>query len=148
MATRSAIGFVEYDGSVTGIYCHWDGYLEGVGQTLLKHYNDTYKVLDLIDLGDISSLREEIGEKHPFSPHGHGVDGMSCDKYDELYGHMTTFYSRDRGDNSPAQDFVSVQEFRNNYGDCEYFYLYDGKNWSYARRSSREFQPLVLELEA
>jgi len=145
MATRSAIGFVEYDGSVTGIYCHWDGYLEGVGQTLLKHYNDTYKVLDLIDLGDISSLGEEIGEKHPFSCFG---SDLSDAQYDKLYGKMTTAYSRDRGEDCPAKDFVSVQAFRNNYGDCEYFYLYDGKNWSYAERDGREFQPLLLELEA
>jgi len=28
MATRSNIGIVNEDGSVTGIYCHWDGYPE------------------------------------------------------------------------------------------------------------------------
>ncbi len=35
MATRSNIGIVNDNGSVTGIYCHWDGYPEhkrkGVG---------------------------------------------------------------------------------------------------------------------
>lgn len=25
MATRSNIGIVNQDGSITGIYCHWDG---------------------------------------------------------------------------------------------------------------------------
>ena len=26
MATRSAIGYINIDGTVTGTYCHWDGY--------------------------------------------------------------------------------------------------------------------------
>ena len=148
MATRSAIGFVEYDGSITAVYCHWDGYLEGVGVTLVKHYSDTYKLLDLLEQGDISSLREEIGEKHPFSPHGHGVDGMSCEKYDELYGKMTTFYSRDRGENCPAVDFPEAKAFRSHYSDCDYFYLYDGKEWTYAERNRPYFNPVPILIEA
>jgi hypothetical protein len=145
MATRSAIGFVEYDGSVTGIYCHWDGYLEGVGATLVSYYNDLYKVLDLLDQGDISSLRPEIGEQHPFSPHG--VD-MPSAKYEELYGNMTTFYSRDRGENCPAQDFDNAVEFVQNYSDCDYFYLFDGHEWQYAKRGDNVFNPVPIMLDA
>ena len=145
MATRSAIGFLEYDGSVTAVYCHWDGYLEGVGQMLLKHYNDTYKLLDLLEHGDISSLRPEIGEKHPFSRFD---DGMDHDEHEALYGHMTTFYGRDRGENCPAKDFEDAKEFRSHYSDCEFFYLYDGYDWSYADRKMPYFKTLVFELEA
>ena len=144
MATRSAIGFVEYDGTITGVYCHWDGYLEGVGATLLKHYNDTYKVLDLLELGDISSLGEEIGDKHPFSYHGTDLSG---EQYDQLYGRMTTAYSRDRGENCPAKDFHNAKAFRSHYGDCDYFYLYDGKEWSYSRRTG-DFVSLPMLVEA
>jgi len=145
MATRSAIGFLEHDGSVHAIYCHWDGYLEGVGDTLLKHYNDTYKVLDLLELGDISSLREEIGEKHPFSR----LDSNYSDaQYDELFGKMTTAYGRDRGENCPAKDFPDAKAFRSHYGDCEFFYLYDGKEWTYAERGRPYFKPLPILMEA
>lgn len=136
MATRSAIGFVEYDGSVTGIYCHWDGYLEGVGATLVKHYNDTYKVLDLIDLGDISSLGEEIGEKHDF------------DKGSTKTANWCKSYTRDRGENCPAKDFPDAKAFRSHYSDCDYFYLYDGKDWTYAERNRPYFKPVPSLIEA
>ena len=145
MATRSAIGFVEYDGSITAIYCHWDGYLEGVGNTLLKHYNDTYKVLDLLELGDISSLGEELGVKHPFSCH---MTNLSPQAYDDAYGKMTTAYGRDRGENCPAKDFADATTFRSHYGDCEFFYLYDGNEWTYAERGRPYFKPVPILMEA
>ena len=148
MATRSAIGFVEYDGTITAVYCHWDGYLEHNGKILVEHYNDTYKLLDLLEQGDISSLRQEIGEKHPFSPHGHGVDGMPSAKYEELYGKMTTFYGRDRGEDSPAKDFADAKAFRSHYSDCDFFYLYDGKEWTYAERGRPYFKPVPILIEA
>lgn len=145
MATRSAIGFVEYDGSITAIYCHWDGYLEGVGDTLLKHYNDTYKLLDLLELGDISSLGEELGKKHPFSCH---MTNLSPQAYEDAYGKMTTAYGRDRGEKCPAKDFVSAREFRSHYKDCDYFYLFDGNEWTFAKRGMPYFKSLPMMVEA
>jgi hypothetical protein len=56
MATRSRIAIENQDGSVTSIYCHWDGYPSGVGKTLEKWYTTQAKVEALIELGDISSL--------------------------------------------------------------------------------------------
>jgi len=145
MATRSAIGFVEYDGSVHAIYCHWDGYLEVVGQMLVTHYNDTYKVLDLLELGDISSLGEEIGVKHPFSCH---MTNLTPQAYDELYGKMTTAYGRDRGEIYLAKDFPDAKAFRSHYSDCQFFYLYDGKEWTYAERNRPYFKPVPILIEA
>jgi len=145
MATRSAIGFVEHDGSVHAIYCHWDGYLEGVGDTLLKHYNDTYKVLDLLELGDISSLREELGVKHPFSCH---MTNLSPQAYEDAYGKMTTAYGRDRGENCPAKDFPDAKAFRSHYSDCDFFYLYDGNEWTYAERGRPYFKALPMLVSA
>lgn len=145
MATRSVIGFVEYDGTITAISCHWDGYLEGVGDTLLKHYNDTYKVLDLLELGDISSLGEELGVKHPFSCH---MSNLSPQAYEDAYGKMTTAYVRDRGEDCPAKDFADAKAFRSHYSDCDFFYLYDGKEWTYAERGRPYFKPLPILMEA
>ena len=39
------------------IYCHCDGYPEGVGKLLLEHFNSYEKALNLTTVGDISSLR-------------------------------------------------------------------------------------------
>lgn len=38
------------------IYHHWDGYPEGVGGTLIKHYNTYEKALNLILGGDCSTI--------------------------------------------------------------------------------------------
>ena len=57
MATRSRIAIENQDGTVTSIYCHFDGYLDGVGKKLFNHY-DREKTEKLIELGDISVLGE------------------------------------------------------------------------------------------
>lgn len=62
MATRCRIAKVQDDGTIKSIYCHWDGYPEGVGKTLLEHYTDPDIIDKLIEIGDISSLRDTIEE--------------------------------------------------------------------------------------
>ena len=54
------------DGSVKSIYCHFDGYPSHNGRILNESFKDHDKVKSLIDLGDISFLREEI---EPTGPH-------------------------------------------------------------------------------
>ena len=62
MGTRSTIAIEFADNSVSQVYCHWDGYLEHNGQMLKECYMDPFKVRELIDLGDFSSLRETVEE--------------------------------------------------------------------------------------
>ena len=57
MGTRSRIGIELADHSVVSAYCHWDGYPEGNGRILVKHYQDREAVKALIDGGSMSSLR-------------------------------------------------------------------------------------------
>ena len=38
MSTRCRIGIENKNGTITSIYCHHDGYLEGVGEILVNHY--------------------------------------------------------------------------------------------------------------
>ena len=59
MATRSRIAIENQDGTVTSIYCHFDGYLAGAGKKLFEHY-DREKLEELIALGDISQLGTSI----------------------------------------------------------------------------------------
>lgn len=56
MATRSTIGIRHEDGSVTKIYCHWDGYIEHNGGILQKYYNTAEKIEPLLALGNLSVL--------------------------------------------------------------------------------------------
>ena len=43
-----------------GIYCHHDGYRTGVGEELIRKFDTYEKVLNLILLGDISELLDNI----------------------------------------------------------------------------------------
>mgnify|MGYP001547886428 CR=1 FL=1 len=56
MSTRSRIGIQNENGSVTSIYCHYDGYPEGVGKELVENYNSPDKINNLLSKGDMSSI--------------------------------------------------------------------------------------------
>jgi hypothetical protein len=60
MATRSLIAVKNIDDTYQAVYCHWDGYPSGVGDTLLNYYTDTQKVQTLIENGDMSNLASTI----------------------------------------------------------------------------------------
>lgn len=40
------------------VYHHWDGYLEGLGEHLVKYYNDLDKALNLVSGGDMSTCMD------------------------------------------------------------------------------------------
>ena len=62
MATRSNIMITSDWKNFAAAYCHWDGGLWGVGFVLNEHYNDTDTILDLVALGDMSSLLKTVEE--------------------------------------------------------------------------------------
>jgi hypothetical protein len=58
MATRSTIALEFADGTVQQVYCHFDGYLSGVGAQLVSDYSNPFALRDLIDEGDMSCIGE------------------------------------------------------------------------------------------
>ena len=65
MATRSRIAVELSDGTVKSVYCHWDGYPDGVGQDLLNRgFYSTNQVEDFIDEGSRSTVDESYHEKY------------------------------------------------------------------------------------
>jgi len=143
MSTRSAIG-IRYGTIIKAVYCHWDGYVEHNGAILQEHYNSV-KTNKLLSLGDLSSLRPEIGEAHPFSKFDTEQDDDMFN-YEALYGNMCTFYGRDRGEsNTEFTTHNSIEEFREEYRSrcCEYFYLLEGDRWTYSHYSSDEIKDLA-----
>lgn len=139
MATRSAIGVMHGD-VCKAVYCHWDGYIDHNGRILQENYDST-KANFLVALGDISSLRPEIGEQHPFSKF-ECKDG----EYDEAkYENWTTFYGRDRGEeNTGWKTFHSFKEFIDFYdgSGCEYYYLMKDGVW-YVSQYGRPLEVLA-----
>jgi len=127
MGTRSRIAVMHGD-NCKSVYCHWDGYLEYNGSILQKHY-DSAKANNLVALGDLSSLKPEIGEKHAFS---RLETPMDDEAYDKLYGNMTTFYGRDRGEtNVEFQTDTDFEAFidRVQGNGCEWYYIMRDGVW-------------------
>ena len=131
MSTRSNIGIINADGSVTSIYVHFDGCPSHNGRILLNHWNTEDKVRDLLKLGDLSILGEVIGEKHNFD--AHDFDSKWC-----------RAYGRDRGEKgTKARKYVTVN------GACEaldndytYLFIVAENRWSF-RKGNGPFQPLT-----
>lgn len=122
MGTRSTIALEFADGRVGSVYCHWDGYLSNNGKILINHYSNPFKMQQMIDLGNISSLKSEIGEKHQFD--GPTFMSEGYDEYQAKYGHMTKFYGRDRDeDGNDAQYFENFEDYVQNNDGQEYDYI-------------------------
>ena len=133
MATRGNIGILNSDGSITGIYVHFDAYPAYVGKTLLNCYTDTDIVNKLIDLGDLSSLGEDLyATGHTWKSPIEGV----C-----------VAYGRDRGEKGvESQRFISEIEYKMNGKGVDYQYLYKNDKWYY--RNVNKTQSDFVELTA
>jgi hypothetical protein len=153
MGTRSTIALEFADGTVEQVYCHWDGYLEHNGKILFEHYSDPFKLRDLIDQGDISSLGREIGKKHPFSPAYNETDAAKKAAVQAAYdaaseAGYTTFYTRDRGEEGcESKKFVDFQDYlaHHQYEEYEYILRRDG-NW-YVKCHDAPYVQLTVAFE-
>ena len=87
MGTRSTIALEFADGSVSQVYCHWDGYLDHNGAILQESYLDPFKVQKLLDLGDFSSLRETVEETREgaYSERGEDCEARRYKDSDEYF---------------------------------------------------------------
>ena len=128
MGTRSRIGVMHGD-KVKSVYCHWDGYLEHNGAILLEHY-DSVKANQLVALGDLSSLRSKIGEKHAFSQFD--LPAQEVEAYKELTRDWCNFYGRDRGEQDVSWEVAhTFEEFLEQVDACggEYYYVMQEGVW-------------------
>ena len=109
MATRSFIGIVNPDQTVTAIYCHYDGYPTGVGATLKTHWATSASVEALVALGDLSEL------------------GLCIE--------TTTAYHRDRGEELNIRQFESTAALLEaaRAAGVEYVYTWSDGQWQTTR---------------
>ena len=127
MGTHSRIGVMHGD-KVKSVYCHWDGYLEHNGQVLEQYY-DSAKANNLVALGDMSTLRPQIGEKHAFSQFD--LPPEEVEAYKELTQDWCTFYGRDRGELSTWKVANTFEEFLEQADGCgaEFYYIMKDGVW-------------------
>ena len=143
MGTRSRIGVMHGD-KVKSIYCHYDGYLEHNGQVLAQYY-DSAKANNLVALGDMSTLRPQIGEKHAFSQFD--LPPEEVEAYKELTRDWCTFYGRDRGEVSMWKVANTFEEFLEQADLCgaEYYYIMKDGVW-YVGTTYENTHPLSKRL--
>lgn len=121
MSTRSHIGKQLENGSIKYIYCHFDGYPEHNGEILKEHYKTEAKIDALLELGDLSVLGEEIGEKQDFN--------------NRQSNNMCLAYGRDRGETDIE---ARITEDESEFMDQEYSYLWNGAEWKCFNGSGEE----------
>lgn len=132
MGTRSNINVKVGDVYHT-VYTHWDGYPEGVGETLLTNYNSQELAEQLVSHGDISSVGIYCDK-----PEGHTFDNPVAD--------YTIYYGRDRGENGTEmqiRDNIRYEE--------EYSYVWNGNEWLmsgtvYIEESENEYEQTPLSI--
>jgi len=113
MSTRSMVAF-DNTSEVLAMRVHFDGYLTGVGHTLLHYYTTIDKVEDLIECGYISSLETEI----QYIPNNPSERPVVHNNVEEL-----------------------IAEFKDS--DAEYLYLFNGYGWEYMTRDMARLLLLV-----
>ena len=135
MSTRSLIAQQAEDGSIRSIYCHFDGYPDHHAPILIEHYTTPELVTALIDLGDLSSLAEKIGEYHDF------------DERPRTHDDWCMAYGRDRGeDGTEANSYASEADWRVTFKEswAQYFYLYCDQSWLIWQRDIGQWVALVV----
>jgi len=128
MGTRSRIA-VMHGEVCKSIYCHWDGYLEHNGAILQEHY-DSAKANELVSLGDMSSLRSDIGTPHSFSQFE--LEEIDREDFVRATENMCTFYGRDRGETDT--EYKVAHTFAEFLDQCdkscaEYYYVMKNDTW-------------------
>jgi len=134
MGTRCFIGIEMESFAIVGIYNHYDGYLSGVGATLLQHYDVETKVWKLIGCGDRSSLGD-IPER-----------GLKLTKLadDDADTYSNGPYNLE--DAVPRFE-ISVEAIFAHQSDFEYAYVYSHKlgKWQYATYNDSRLKDLTFD---
>lgn len=138
MATRSSIAIVDTrtkEGKGRVIYCHWDGYLQNNGAILLESYTTPEKINALMDLGDISSLGQDVETTEPHS-------------FDKPHTGVVIAYGRDRGEEGcEAHTFIGKNPASKYSQEFNYLFVIDENKW-YVRNSyfSNKYIELTTEM--
>lgn len=121
MNTKAAIGILYETGEILGIICHYDGYVQGVGKTLLTHYNSIDSIKALLELGTLTNLKET-------------VEATQAVVNNRAHRHVKSMMFRSRDD------------FERYYAIADYFYLFESNHWVYKHGFKENTSYELLEL--
>jgi len=142
MSTRSYIAKKQPDDTFKAIYCHFDGYPEGVGQVLVDSFTDESKVDRLLELGSLSYLRYDIETQNHFQTFPIREEEVELKD-------VTMAYHRDRGDELIINEFSNLEELLEFFSDSwgEYLYVYDTLEWVMKNDNDDFFMTVKERLE-
>jgi hypothetical protein len=86
MSTRSTIALEFADGSVSQVYCHFDGYLDGVGDDLVRGYSDPFELQKIIDQGNMSCIGA------PYTDRGESYEDNAPSRYQNVIEYFDECY--------------------------------------------------------
>ena len=159
MSTRSRIGLALAPDHIISVYCHHDGYIQGVGRDLKKYYKTKEQVQELIDGGGMSDLHTnhtwgsmplkrkiikadgEIVWEYMRNPNG----TYMYDIEKEVPGPL---YYTERGEEVEVK-WCNFEDFLTDNADEEWVYLFDpGHGWScwklgYGKKGDPYYEPLT-----
>ena len=117
MATCSNIAYKTPEGKIRSVYCHWDGYPAHNGEMLVRNYQQARKIAQLVELGSLSSLDEDV---FPTPNSGHSFDSPEEG--------VCVFYGRDRGEEGQeTREYADIPSWIDDME--EYAYLWNGQEW-------------------
>jgi hypothetical protein len=120
MATRSTIAVKHEDGTVSQIYCHWDGYLSHNGKLLVEHYNSLLAAEFLVSKGALVVLAPRVTPNPELGIH----------TFDVAQNGVCVYYGRDRGEkDTEPHRYSSVSEYLDKFQGEDYNYYFNGESW-------------------
>lgn len=116
---------VPKDAKFMCIYHHWDGYVTGVGRTLIEHYKDYETILNLLAMGDMSTINETItsyqGWRNEDTPPQFFGDKKKVSRWSTTKEKWVTRTEKMTDKNGNLDSKKAICE--------EYAYLFDGEKW-------------------
>ena len=135
MSTRSRIAVMQTDGSVKSVYCHSDGYTSHLGDMLFNHHNTEEKANELVSLGDLSCLYEnlkplaEAPASHFWGKGTPPTVKAEEHSFDNPQKGVTIAYHRDRKKDFNQQVCSSLEEYNEKGSFESYNYLWKEGKW-------------------
>ena len=129
MSTNSSIAWQRPDGKYEAIYCHWDGYINGVGKCLFENYSES-NLPALMALGDLSVLGTEPIDYPTGWDLSVGVPDNRCLSYAA------------RGEDVPSEVYDSKASYAR-HSRQEFNYLFKDGMWHVWRHSVSHAVPLA-----
>lgn len=133
MSTHSHIFYKNECGKYVGVYCHYDGYVSGVGYRLFHYYTDIEKIKNLIALGSIVSLDKDINP----APQYQNISYLNSKPL--LFGYCE-FFHRDNGEDLTIIETDSLDDYSG------YVYLFENNQW-YVHMYNEEEERVIRTLK-